>query len=142
MPDLRRRQFITLLGGAAAARPIAASAQQTEPMRRVGVLMNTAADSPDGQARLEAFLQGLQQSGWVNDRNLRLDVRWAAGDAERVRRYATELVALGPDVILAYTTPAVAALQQATHTVPIVFAGVVDPVGSGFVESMARPGGI
>src|SRR5262245_24116281 len=99
-----RREFITLLGGAAAAWPIAASAQQTEPMRRVGVLMNTAADSPDGQARLQAFLQGLQQSGWVNDRHLRIDVRWAAGNADRVRRYATELVALGPDVILAYTT--------------------------------------
>jgi putative ABC transport system substrate-binding protein len=111
-------------------------------MRRIGVLMNTAADSPDGQARFAAFLQGLQQFGWIPGRNVRLDVRWAAGDADRVRRYAAELVALAPDVILAYTTPAVAALQQATHTVPIVFAGVVDPVGSGFVESMARPGGI
>ena len=138
---MKRREFITLIGGATAAWPLAARAQQPERMRRIGVLMNTAADSADGQARFAEFLQGLQQLGWTDGRNVRLDVRWAAGDADRIRRYAAELVARTPDVILAYTSPIVAALQQATRTVPIVFAGVVDPVGAGFVESMARPGG-
>jgi putative tryptophan/tyrosine transport system substrate-binding protein len=136
----RRRDFITLLGGAAAW-PFAARAQQPERMRRIGVLMNTAADSADGQARFAAFVQGLQQLGWTDGRNERLDVRWAAGDTERIRRYAAELVAHAPDVILAYTTPIVAALQQATRTVPIVFGGVIDPVGAGLVDSLARPGG-
>jgi len=126
----------------AAAWPLAARAQQAiADARRIGVLMNTAADSPNGQARFAAFLQGLQQFGWIPGRNVRLEVRWAAGDADLVRRYAAELVALAPDVILAYTSPIVVALQQATRTVPIVFAGVVDPVGAGFVDSMARPGG-
>jgi len=138
---MKRRDFISLLGGAAAAWPVAARAQQAEQVRRIGVLMNTAADSAAGQARFAAFVQGLQQLGWTDGRNGRLDVRWAAGDTERIRRYAAELVARAPDVILAYTTPIVAALQQATRTMPIVFAGVVDPVGGGFVESMARPGG-
>jgi ABC-type uncharacterized transport system substrate-binding protein len=138
---VKRREFITLLSGAAAW-PLAARAQQARAeARRIGVLMNTTADSPDGQARFAAFLQGLQKFGWTQGRNLRLEVRWAAGDANQVRRYAAELVALAPDVILAYTSPIVVALQQATRTVPIVFAGVVDPVGAGFVESMARPGG-
>ena len=138
---VQRRKFLATLGGAAAAWPLAARAQQPERMRRIGVLMNTAADSPNGQARFAAFLHGLQQFGWIPGRNVRLEVRWAAGDADLVRRYAAELVALAPDVILAYTSPIVVALQQATRTVPIVFAGVVDPVGAGFVESMARPGG-
>src|SRR5262249_59205884 len=138
---VQRRKFLATLGGAAAAWPLAARAQQPERMRRIGVLMNTAADSPNGQARFAAFLQGLQQFGWIPGRNVRLEVRWAVGDADQVRRYAAELVALAPDVILAYTSPVLVALQQATRTVPIVFAGVVDPVGAGFVESMARPGG-
>ena len=136
-----RRELLAALGGAAAAWPLMARAQQPERMWCIGVLMNTAADSPNGQARFAAFLQGLQQFGWIPGRNVRLEVRWAAGDADLVRRYAAELVALAPDVILAYTSPIVVALQQATRTVPIVFAGVVDPVGAGFVESMARPGG-
>jgi putative ABC transport system substrate-binding protein len=130
-----------MLGGAAAAWPLAARAQQSERMRRVGVLMNTAADNAEGQARLGVFVQGLKELGWTDGRNVRLDVRWGAGENERTRRYAAELVALAPDVILANASPAVAALQQATRTVPIVFVGVIDPVGAGFVESMARPGG-
>jgi putative ABC transport system substrate-binding protein len=138
---MRRREFITLLGGAAAAWPLAARAQQAERMRRVGVLMHLGENHAEGQARVAAFQQGLQQLGWIDGRNVRLDVRWGAGDAERYRRFAAELVALRPDVILASASSSVAALQKATRTVPIVFAGVIDPVGAGFVESMARPGG-
>ena len=138
---MKRREFITLLSGAAAAWPLAARAQQLERMRRIGVLMNIAADDPQAQSRFEAFLQGLQPLGWTVGRNLQIDVRWAAADADLFRRYATELVALAPDVILASTNPAVAQLQQATRTVPIVFAITVDPVGAGFVASLARPGG-
>ena len=137
---MRRREFITLLGGAAAAWPLAARAQPRERMRRIGVLMNTAADDPEGRARLAAFLQELQQLGWTDGRNVRIDTRWGAGDAERFRRYAAELVALAPDVILAAGSPVMGALQQATRTVPIVFALVADPVGSGYVASLARPG--
>ena len=136
----RRREFITLIGGAAAW-PLAVRAQQGERVRRVGVLMNLAADDPEGQSRIVAFVQGLQQSGWTDGRNIRIDTRWAAGDADRYHRYAEELLALAPDVILASATPSVQALQQATRTVPIVFANVGDPVGMGFVESLARPGG-
>jgi ABC-type uncharacterized transport system substrate-binding protein len=138
---MRRRQFITLLGGAAAAWPLAARAQQPERMRRIGVLMDFPADDPESQARIAAFLQGLQASGWSVGRNARIDYRWSAGDADRMRKYATELVALAPDIILASGSPAVGALQQATRTVPIVFASVADPVGAGFVASLARPGG-
>ena len=138
---MKRREFITLLGGAAAAWPLAARAQQGERMRRIGVLMSTAADDPEGQARIAAFLQGLQQLGWTDGRNVRIDIRWAAGDADRIRRYAAELVALAPDVILATGGAAVGPLLQATRTVPIVFAQVADPVGAGFVDSLARPGG-
>ena len=138
---MRRREFITLLGGAAAAWPLAARAQQRERMRRIGVLLPAAADDPEAQARVAAFLQGLQQLGWTIGRNVRIDYRWAATNADRIRRHAAELVALAPDVILAAGSPAVAALQQATRTVPIVFASVADPVGAGFVESLARPGG-
>jgi len=138
--QLRRREFITLLGGAAAW-PLAARAQQGERMRRIGVLMNLAADDAEGQARLTAFLQGLQQSGWTDGRNVRIDYRWAAGNAGHFYRYAEELLALAPDVILASATPSVQALQQATRTVPIVFAMVGDPVGMGVVASLARPGG-
>src|SRR5262245_13264237 len=127
-----RREFITLLGGAAAQWPLAVRAQQPERMRRIGVLMARNADDPDEQARLTAFLQGLQESGWSDGRNVRIDIRWSAADSERRRRYAAELVALAPDVILADTSTVVAALQQATQIVPIVFAGVIDPVGAGF----------
>jgi putative tryptophan/tyrosine transport system substrate-binding protein len=138
---MRRRDFITLLGSAAAVWPVATRAQQSERMRRIGVLMNISADDPEAQSRMTAFVQGLQQSGWTDGRNMRIDTRWAAGDADRYHRYAEELLALAPDVILASATPSVQALQQATHTVPIVFANVGDPVGMGLVESVARPGG-
>jgi putative tryptophan/tyrosine transport system substrate-binding protein len=141
MLDVKRRQFITLLGGAAAAWPLAARAQQTERVRRVGVLMSVAAEGPDGQPRLAAFLKGLQALGWTDGRNVRIDLRWGAGDAERTRNFVAELVALGPDVILASGDHPVVALQQATRTVPIVFTMVADPVGAGFVESLAHPGG-
>jgi putative ABC transport system substrate-binding protein len=139
--NVARREFITLLGGAAVAWPLAARAQQADRVRRVGVLMSLAADDPEGQARLTAFLQGLQELGWTDGRNVRIDYRWAGADADRSRRYAVELVALAPDVILANGSQSVAALQQTTRTVPIVFAIVIDPVGAGFVASLARPGG-
>jgi putative ABC transport system substrate-binding protein len=140
MIGMKRREFITLLSGAAAW-PLAAQAQQPERMRRVGALMNTAADSADGQARFAAFVHGLQQLGWTDGRNARLDVRWAAGDPERIRRYAAELVALAPDVILASGGTTLGPLRQVSRTVPTVFTGVGDPVGAGFVDSLARPGG-
>ena len=138
---MRRRKFISLLGGAAVTWPLAARAQQRERMRRIGVLMNVIPDDPEGQARLAAFLQGLQQAGLAVGGNVRVDIRWGAGDAERMRRDAAELVALAPEVILASSTAAVGPLQQATSTVPIVFVAVADPVGAGFVNSLARPGG-
>src|SRR6266436_8624954 len=141
MVDLRRREFITLVGGAAAAWPLAARAQQREQMRRIGVLMNLGSDDAEGQARNAAFLQGLQELGWTAGRNVRIEYRWGAGDAELFRRYASELVALAPDVILAVGGAVVPSLLQATRTVPIVFTGTPDPVGAGFVESLARPGG-
>ena len=137
---MNRRNLITLLGGAAAW-PLAARAQQRERTRRIGVLQSLAADDAEGQARLAAFAQGLQQSGWIIGRNVRIDTRWAAGDAERIRRYAAELVALTPDVILVVGAPATGSLLQATRAVPIVFVNVPDPVGAGFVETLARPGG-
>ena len=139
--QLKRREFIMLLGGAAASWPLAASAQQEGRVRRIGVLLSFAADDPEALASVGAFLQGLQQLGWTDGRNVRIDYRWGANDAERGRRYAVELIALAPDVILVSGSPAVAASQQATHTVPVVFVSVVDPVGSGLVESLARPGG-
>jgi ABC-type uncharacterized transport system substrate-binding protein len=132
---------VTLLGGAAAAWPVAARAEQGGRMRRIGVLQSLAADDPEGQARLAAFAQGLQQSGWTIGRNVQIDTRWAAGDVERFRRYAAELVALAPDVILAVGAGAAGPLRQATRTVPIVFVNTTDPVGAGFVESLAQPGG-
>ncbi len=141
MFDMRRREFVTLLGGAAVAWPLAARAQQPERMRRIGVLMPFAEDHPVGQARAAAFLQGLQQSGRTDGHNVRIDYRWSAGDADRIRKFATELIALGPDVVMAFTSAAVSPLRQATSTVPIVFAVVADPVGAGYVESLARPGG-
>jgi ABC-type uncharacterized transport system substrate-binding protein len=139
---MRRREFITLLGGAAVAWPLAARAQQPAKVPRIGVLTaGSAADDPDGQARSAAFLQGLQQLGWTDGRNIRIDYRVGAGDADNMRQYAAELVALAPDVILASGTATMAPLLQATRTVPIVFAQVTDPVGAGFVDSLARPGG-
>jgi ABC-type uncharacterized transport system substrate-binding protein len=141
MTWLQRREFITLLGGAAAAWPLLARAQQAGKTYRIGVLMNLAADDVEAPARLAAFAQGLGEFGWNVGRNVRIDYRWGAGDAERIRREAAELVALAPDVILSSGSPSVAALQRATGSVPIVFVQVVDPVGSGFVESLARPGG-
>jgi putative ABC transport system substrate-binding protein len=138
---MKRRDFITLLGGAVATWPLTARAQQDGRMRRVGVLMHLAADDPEGQARIAAFTQGLQELRWTIGRNVRIDYRWAAGDAERGRKYAAELVALAPDVILAAGGAVVAPLLQATRTVPIVFAQTPDPVGAGFVASLARPGG-
>jgi putative ABC transport system substrate-binding protein len=139
--QLKRREVITLLGGAAAAWPLAARAQQGERMRRIGVLMNLAADDPESQRRMTAFVQGLQQLGWTDGRNVRIETRWGAADVDRFRSYAAELVALAPDVILAVGGAVVPSLLQATRTVPIVFTGTPDPVGAGFVESLARPGG-
>jgi putative ABC transport system substrate-binding protein len=137
---MRRREFIAALGGATAW-PVVARAQQPERIQRIGVLMNLGTDDPEGQARLPAFVQGLRQLGWIDGRNVRIDTRWGAGDAERMRGYAAELAALAPDVILASGASSVGPLQQATRTVPIVFAQVTDPVGAGFAESLARPGG-
>jgi putative ABC transport system substrate-binding protein len=137
---VKRRELITLLGGAVAAWPLAVRAQQRE-MRRIGVLMALASDDPEGQARLAAFAQGLQQSGWTVGQNVRVDYRWSGGNADNMRKYAAELVALAPDVILAHSSQAIAPLLQATRTVPIVFTAVSDPVGAGYVDSLARPGG-
>jgi putative tryptophan/tyrosine transport system substrate-binding protein len=138
---MKRRGFITLLGGAAATWPLMARAQQSERVRRVGVLMNLAADDLQGQARVAAFLQGLQMLGWTDGRNIRIDYRWGGGDADRIRGYAAELVALEPDVIFTFGGATTGPVQQVTRTVPIVFAGIIDPVGSGLVASLARPGG-
>jgi putative ABC transport system substrate-binding protein len=137
---MKRRQFISLLGGAAAW-PLAARAQQAEGIRRVGVLMNIAADDLEGQTYLAAFQQSMQELGWNVGRNLRIDIRWGGGDADRIRRYAAELVSLSPDVVLAAGGPIVAALQKASSAVPIVFAQSIDPVGAGIAASLARPGG-
>jgi putative ABC transport system substrate-binding protein len=138
---MRRREFITLIGGTAATWPLAAQAQQGEPMRRIGALMNDAADDSDGQACIAAFRQGLQQLGWSDGRNVRIDTRWSANDVDLDRRYAAELVALAPDVVLTSGTLSVAAFQHLTRTLPMVFVRVSDPVGAGFVDSLARPGG-
>jgi ABC-type uncharacterized transport system substrate-binding protein len=138
---MRRRKFITLLGGAAAAWALAAQAQQPERMRRIAVLMALAENDPEEQVRYAAFVEGLQQLGWTDGRNVRIDARWAAGDVDRSRRYAAELVALAPDVILASGGTVVGTLLQATRTVPIVFTQTPDPVGAGFVASLAHPGG-
>jgi putative ABC transport system substrate-binding protein len=141
MSDMKRREFITLLGGGAAAWPLSARAQQPDRMRRIGVLLPATADDPDFQARVGAFLQGLQEAGWSIGRNMRIDTRWAGDNANDIRRHVAELVALAPDVILAYGTSTVRPLLQATRTVPIVFPVAGDPVGGGLVEGLARPGG-
>ena len=138
---MKRREFITLLGGAGVAWPLAARAQQGERMRRIGVLLPATADDPQRQAWFGAFLQALARSDWIIGRNVQIDTRWATADADAVRRHAAELAALAPDVILASGASTVGPLLQATRTVPIVFAAVADPVGAGFVSSLARPGG-
>jgi putative ABC transport system substrate-binding protein len=139
---MRRRKFIALVGAAAATWPLAVRAQQPNRMRLIGVLMGSAADDPELQTRIAAFAQGLAQLGWADGRNVRIDTRWATTNADDIRRQAAELAALAPDVILAATgTATVAPLLQATRTVPIVFVVVIDPVGAGFVASLARPGG-
>ena len=138
---IRRREFIFTLGGAAAAWPLAARAQQGEQMRRIGVLMNLSENDPEAEGLVAAFREGLAQLGWIDGRNVRIDYRWSAGDLDRIRRYAAELVALPPEIILAYGGSTVGPLQQVTRTVPIVFVEVIDPVGAGFVMGLARPGG-
>jgi putative tryptophan/tyrosine transport system substrate-binding protein len=137
---VKRREFITLLGGAAAAWPLGASAQQRERMRRIGVLMSATPDDPYQTTYLSAFMQGLQERGWTIGRNVRIDPRWGAGNTELFRKYATELVALAPDVILATAGSIVGALKKESGTVPIVFVTTIDPVGGGWIESLARPG--
>jgi putative ABC transport system substrate-binding protein len=138
---MRRREFITLLGGAAAAWPHGVIAQPADRMRRIGVLIALAENDPQAQANIAAFRRGLQELGWTEGRNIRFDYRFAGGNIERMRVYAAELVDLAPDVVLVHSNPFLAALRQANRTIPTVFAQVADPVGSGFVESLARPGG-
>src|SRR5262244_2943782 len=139
---MRRREFITLLGGGAAAWPLAARAQQPEQMRRIGVLMGWPESDPEARSERGAFVKELQKLGWVDGRNLRIDTRWAnPADPETMHRYAKELVALQPDLILSHSTPATAALLQETRTIPVIFGIVADPIGSGFVASFPRPGG-
>ncbi|MGB8679611.1 MAG: ABC transporter substrate-binding protein [Pseudolabrys sp.] len=138
---MRRREFITLLSSTTVIWPIATWAQQRGQVARIGVLMSVAANDPEGQARIAAFRQALQKLGWTEGQNVRIEARWAGGEAALDRKFATELAALTPDVILATASQTVAALQAVTQTVPIVFAHAVDPVGAGFVGSLARPGG-
>ena len=140
---MRRREFVGLVGGAAAFAvwPRSIRAEQPERVRQIGALINLGADHPESPARIAAFSQGLAEHGWTIGRNVRVDYRWGGGDLELFRRYAAELIALKPDVILAAGTQSVAALQQATRALPIVFTNVSDPVGAGFVESLSRPGG-
>ena len=141
MPDVRRRELIALLGGAAAAWPRTAWSEPVQRMRRIGVFMNYAEDRPQSQARLASFLEQMQELGWSRGRNVQAEFRWGVADADHNRRNAAELVALAPDVLLASATAVTAALVQTTRTIPIVFVNVVDPVGAGFVQSMARPSG-
>jgi putative tryptophan/tyrosine transport system substrate-binding protein len=138
---IRRREFITMLGGAAMAWPLAARAQQTERMRRIGVLMPESEGDPESQARVAMFHARLQELGWTVGRNLRIDYRWAIGDLERTRVDAAELLRLAPDVILAVASPALATVQKATRTIPVVFVAVSEPVAQGFIQSLAHPGG-
>ena len=139
--QLKRREFITLLGSTVAAWPRAARAQQGERVRRVGVLMNATAEEPEAQSYVAAFQQGMQEFGWSVGRNLHINLRWGGGDADLTRRYAAELAAFSPDVMLAAGGPVVRAMQRASSSVPIVFAQSIDPVGSGIVASLSRPGG-
>ena len=141
MFDLRRREFITLLGGAAAVCPLAVRAQQGERMRRIGALIGGAETDPESRARVAALREGLEQRGWSEGRNLRIDYRWASADSDRIRAFAAELVATAPEAIFAHTTPATTRLLEATRNIPIVFASVSDPIGDGIVASFARPGG-
>ena len=138
---MRRREFILVLGGAAASWPLAARAQQRERMRRIGVFMPGVADDPESEVRNGAFLQGLGELGWIVGRNVRIDYRWGAGNLDRFHVIAAELIALSPEVVLALGYSIVSALQKETRSVPIVFAGVTDPVGGGLVASLPRPGG-
>ncbi len=138
---MRRREFITLLGGAAATWPLGARAQQSDRMRRIGVLMFLTENDPEAKPRIAALLDGLRQLGWIAGRNVEIDIRWSATGALHARKYAAELAATGPDVILATASETTAALREATSTVPIVFVAVTDPVGAGYVDSLARPGG-
>ena len=138
---MRRREFIALIGGAAAAWPLAARAQQGERVRLVGFLEGVSADAPGAKARHLAFLEGLQQLGWTTGRNVRIDVRWGGGDEAETRKHAAELTALAPDVILAGGTTASEVMLKTTHSIPIVFVVVPDPVGSGYVKRLSRPGG-
>ena len=138
---MRRRDFIKLIVGSAAGWPLGALAQQPERTRRIGVLMSTSADDKEGQARLNAFVQSLRELGWIDGHNARIDIRWGAGDVERIRKYVAELVALTPDVMLVSGGSLVGHLLQATRTVPVVFTQTPDPVGAGFVDTLARPGG-
>ena len=138
---MRRREFIALVGGCVGASTLAVRAQRPERIRKIGVLMNLSSEDPEGQARVKAYAQALQKLGWIEGGNVRTEIRWAADDPDRFRRYSEELVALAPDVILANGNASVVALQRVTHSVPIVFVNVIDPVGTGFVNSMARPGG-
>src|SRR5215831_10608274 len=137
----KRREFITLLGGVAASWPLVASAQQSDAVRRLGVLLSASETDPEGQARVAALRKGLQELGWSEGRNLKVDYRWTGGDDVRARAYAAELVASQPDVIFAAPSAALASVQRVTRTVPIVFAQISDPVGAGFVTSLAHPGG-
>ena len=141
MLGIGRREFITLLGGVAVAWPLTARAQQGEQMRRIGILVLRAEDDPVGQAQVAAFVQTLQSLGWTTGRNVQINIRWGVADAASSRKYAAEMVALAPDVILTGASAATAAVQEATRTLPIVFVNVTDPVGAGYVASLARPGG-
>ena len=138
---MRRREFITIIGGAAVAWPLAARAQQPDRVRRIGVLTPFNEGDPEGRSRVSAFQEALREAGWVEGRNIRIDYRWAGGDSDRIRGYAAEIVGLAPEAILGASTPVLAALRNETKTIPIVFTGVSDPVGVGFVASLARPGG-
>src|SRR5471032_686775 len=138
---MRRRDFIKVIGASAASWPLHVSAQQSDRMRRIGVLMGQAESDPEGQARVAAFRLGLQELRWTEGNNIRIDIRWGAGDATRIKTFVAELVNLTPDVILGVNTPVVRALKQATQTIPIVFAALSDPIGDGIVTSLSKPGG-
>src|ERR1700682_2486290 len=138
---MRRREFIKIIAGPALAWPLAARAQQGERVRRIGVLMPRAATDPEAKEDIGGFAHGLAERGWIIGRNVRIEYRYAANDPETFRKYAKEMVALAPDVVLASGTPSVAALQQSSRSIPIVFVTVTDPVGAGFVDSLAKPGG-